>query len=215
MLDDIMSSYHLWTFSPFFTRLLAPIKQNSVSLSPISFYHSSDRNVFAVFSLRLIIMDRRKIYQILTLLSSALAVIGCVFLGQLFSVSTLEAVTTVTLNENVSKELKVDLYDIVPGSERTYTINISYEYEGDMRLTMSFDGGSNKGDLHNYLSVSFTSANASYEKPLCEAFESDAPFDMGIDVKNVVVSYKMWADIGNEAQDAYADFSLILLAKRA
>lgn len=160
-------------------------------------------------------MSRKWIYRILTLTAVALIAGGCVLVYYLINIPSLDNVATISLKENESKTLKVDLSELYPGSKSEYKINIGYEYTDDMRLTMQFDGANDAGSLADYLTVSFSSESVEYQKSLAEAFSSPTAYDMGVGVKTITIDYSMSEDAGNETQGAYADFDLILRASRA
>ncbi len=157
---------------------------------------------------------KNNVYRILTLLSASLSIIGCVLFSTMRSALLLEPNTSLTINENETKNLKVELNDIYPGSADTYVINIYTEYETGLNISITFDGEENKGDLANYLDVSFNSESVSVTKPLKEVLSSKESFDMGIDIKHISLTYSMPITIGNEAQNSFADFYIELNAKR-
>lgn len=155
-----------------------------------------------------------KLYHILTLAATTLSIVGCILFTQLPQILKLDQNTSITLLENETTKLKVDLVDINPGSDITYTINLYTNVDNGLNIFLSFDGEGNKGDLQKYVNVSFVSEVTSVTKSLSEVLNNGESFDMGKDIKKIDVSYSMPESIGNEAQNAYADFYINLNAKR-
>lgn len=155
-----------------------------------------------------------RIYKILTLLTTSLSLIGCVLFSQMRRAISLESNTTITLSENETATLKADLKDIYPGSENEYVVNLNNESRTSYSVTLTFDGEINKGNLDKYLTVIFESETVSFNKSLNEVLSSKETFNMGNDVKHIKLTYVMPSDIGNEAQDSFADFYIDISAKR-
>lgn len=126
----------------------------------------------------------------------------------------LESNTTVTINENETTTLKVDLNDIYPGKEAAYTINIYTKVDNGLNISLTFDDEINKGDLQKYLDINFSSEFVSISKPLDDVLSNKEKFDMGQDIKHISIVYSMPLTIGNEAQNSFADFYINLNAKR-
>ncbi len=157
---------------------------------------------------------KTKIYHILTLLTTSLSILGCILFSNVRSALMLERNTSLTINENETKSLKVELNDIYPGSENKYVINVYTKYETGLNISLKFDGSENKGDLANYLTVICESENVTVNKSLSEVLSNDESFDMGKDVKHINLTYLMSTSIGNEAQNSFADFYIEVNAKR-
>lgn len=155
-----------------------------------------------------------RIYKILTLLTTSLSLIGCVLFSQVRRAISLESNTTITLSENETATLKADLKDIYPGSENEYVVNLNSESRVSYSVTLTFDGEINKGNLDRYLTVTFESESVSFTKLLSEVLSSKETFSMGNDVKHIKLTYVMSSEIGNEAQDSFADFYIDISAKR-
>lgn len=155
-----------------------------------------------------------RIYKILTLLATSLSLIGCVLFSQVRRAISLESNTTITLSENETATLKADLKDIYPGSENKYIVNLNNESRASYSVSLKFDGGINKGNLDQYLTVTFESESVSFTKLLKEVLSSKETFDMGNNVKHIKLTYLMPSEIGNEAQNSFADFYIDISAKR-
>lgn len=160
-------------------------------------------------------MMNTKIYRILVLLTTVMSILGCVIFSQFPRVLFLENNTTLTINENETTSLKVDLSDIYPGNSAEYTINLYTSVKNGLNISVSFDGDSNKGDLDKYLNVSFSSESVSINKSLHDVLTSKETFDMGQDIKHISIVYTMPSSIGNEAQNSFADFYINLNANRS
>lgn len=160
-----------------------------------------------------------KIYHILTLLAASLSIVGCILFTKLPQILNLDRNTSITLLENETTKLKVDLNDINPGNNVEYRINLYTNVNNGLSIFVSFDNEINKGSLQDYLNVTFTSELDSeiinsVTKPLSEVLTNKESFNMGKDIKYLYVSYSMPESVGNEAQDAFADFYLTINAKR-
>ena len=149
---------------------------------------------------------------ILVLITSALSLIG-VLLFIHFQKSTAPNQITVTINEETTKNLKIDLENIVPGSETSYTINIDSKYFNDFDFSISFYEKDDPGELSNYLSLSISANEFKINKSFKEILNKNETFDLGSNVKQISLVYIMDENIGNEAQNAYANFYIDLMSK--
>lgn len=132
-----------------------------------------------------------KIYRILTLLATCMSILGCILFSQFPKILPLESNTTVTIKENETTTLKVDLNNIYPGSEATYQINLYANVYNGLNVSVSFNDEINKGDLQKYLDIKFTSELVSISKPLSDVLSSKESFDMGQDIKYISIVYSM------------------------
>ena len=149
---------------------------------------------------------------ILVLITSALSLIG-VLLFIHFQKSTAPNQITVTINEETTKNLKIDLENIVPGSETSYTINIDSKYFNDFDFSISFYEKDDPGELSNYLSLSISANEFKINKSFKEILNKNETFDLGSNVKQISLVYIMDENVGNEAQNAYANFYIDLMSK--
>ena len=149
---------------------------------------------------------------ILVLITSALSLIG-VLLFIHFQKSTAPNQITVTINEETTKNLKIDLENIVPGSETSYTINIDSKYFNDFDFSISFYEKDDPGELSNYLSLSISANEFKINKSFKEILNKNETFDLGSNVKQISLIYIMDENVGNEAQNAYANFYIDLMSK--
>lgn len=149
---------------------------------------------------------------ILVLITSALSLTG-VLLFVHFQKSAVPNQITVTINEETTKNLKIDLTDIVPGSETSYTINIDSKYFGDYDFSISFYEKDDPGELSNYLSLKISANEFNVNKSFKEILNKNETFDLGSNIRKISLTYIMDENVGNEAQNAYANFYIDLVSK--
>ena len=106
--------------------------------------------------------------------------------------------------------------NIHPGETVSHTVELTGEVEGETKITLKFkENRSRVNDLAKYLNVKVTIAGAQY----CEMLLSDL-FSAELDTvtcalsKNnpvlIQISYSMPIEVGNEAADVEAFFSLLI-----
>lgn len=160
-----------------------------------------------------------KIKQLINLtfcdLCMALALIGIVLFSYFRNTSKNMNNITITINEEITTKLDVDLKEINPGSEEKYSINLDSEDLSLYCISLQFLEKDNKGNLDEYLTLVLNANDYKIEKNLHEVLVNEEKFDLGVNVKNIYVAYKMDESVGNEAQNATTDFSINLTAKIA
>lgn len=156
---------------------------------------------------------KRFIKFILVLLTSALSLTGVLLFVHLKKNTVLPNEVTVTINEETTKNLKIDLIDIVPGSETSYTINIDSKYFDDFNFSISFYEMDDPGELSNYLSLSISANEFNISKSFKEILNKNEVFALGTNVRKISLTYKMDESVGNEAQNTYANFYIDLISK--
>ncbi len=156
---------------------------------------------------------KRFVKYILVLSCTAVSLTG-ILLYYFFKKNTeLENATTITINEETTKSLKVDLVDIAPGSRSSYTINIESKYFDDFDFSIKFYEKDDPGELSNYLSLSLTANEYSVTKSFKEILNSEEIFSLGNNVRKISLLYTMDESVGNEAQNTYANFYIELTSK--
>ena len=150
---------------------------------------------------------------ILITLTSALTITGVLLYVHFKKNTKLPNVTTVTINEETTKNLKVDLDDIAPGSESTYTINIESKYFSDFIFSVTFYEKDDPGELSNYLSLTLNANEFTVTKSFKEVLENKETFSLGNNIKKISLTYTMDESVGNEAQDTYANFYIDVISK--
>ena len=151
--------------------------------------------------------------NILVLVTSALSLIGVLLFVNFKKNTVLPNEITVTINEETTKNLKIDLEDIVPGSKRSYTINIDSKYFDEFNFSISFYELDDPGELSNYLSLSISANEFNINKSFKEVLNKNEVFVLGPSVKKISLTYSMDESVGNEAQNTYANFYIDLMSK--
>ena len=151
--------------------------------------------------------------NILVLGTSALSLIGVLLFVNFKKNTVLPNEITVTINEETTKNLKIDLEDIVPGSKRSYTINIDSKYFDEFNFSISFYELDDPGELSNYLSLSISANEFNINKSFKEVLNKNEVFVLGTNVRKISLTYIMDESIGNEAQNTYANFYIDLMSK--
>ncbi len=144
----------------------------------------------------------------------ALTLIGMLLFSYMKKTTDLNEHITVTVYENTYTSLYVDLKDINPGSETNYVINVEGDDLSNFDFTLNFSENNNSGRLDEYLSVEIKANDFCVEKNLHEILYSEEEFKLGKNVKLISLTYKMDESIGNEAQDAFANFLIYLTATK-
>lgn len=151
--------------------------------------------------------------NILVLVTSALSLIGVLLFVNFKKNTVLPNEITVTINEETTKNLKIDLEDIVPGSKRSYTINIDSKYFDEFNFSISFYELDDPGELSNYLSLSISANEFNINKSFKEVLNKNEVFVLGPSVRKISLTYTMDESVGNEAQNTYANFYIDLMSK--
>ena len=126
----------------------------------------------------------------------------------------LDNVTTIEINDEITKNLNVDLKDIAPGTETKYLINIEGLELSSFNVSLSFYEKNNPGTLSEYLTLSLTANDFNVTKSLKEILTNKDTYELGNDVKQISLVYLMDESVGNEAQDTYANFYIDLKASK-
>lgn len=150
---------------------------------------------------------------ILVSLCAALSLTGVLLYFHFKQNMVMDKVTIITIKEDVVKNLAVKIDDIAPGSENNYVINIESNDISVFNISLTFYNGDNPGNLSDYLSLSLKANDLNIEKPLKSILEDKETIDLGRNVKEISLTYKMPIDVGNEAQNSYANFYIDLIAK--
>lgn len=126
----------------------------------------------------------------------------------------LDNVTTIEINDEITKNLNVDLKDIAPGTKTKYLINIEGLELSSFNVSLSFYEKNNPGTLSEYLTLSLTANDFNVTKSLKEILNNKDIYELGNDVKQISLVYLMDESVGNEAQDTYANFYIDLKASK-
>jgi hypothetical protein len=161
---------------------------------------------------------RRKVLPwIVMVLSSVLILIGVAIMAYFLCVSDSEGSFELNLTANGKKKVEFDELFLIPGEQREYTISLRSDLDG--QYTLAFDPVE-EGDktLKYYARVKMEiDGEVICDKLLTDFFDDDPILlqcyltnDEAYDVK---FTYYMPIEIGNEAENASADFDIIITAK--
>ena len=154
---------------------------------------------------------------IVMVVSSVLILIGVAIMAYFLCVSDSEGDWELNITANGKKMVEFDDLFLIPGEQREYTISLRSDLDG--QYTLAFDPVE-EGDktLKHYARVKMEAdGEIICDKLLSEFFEGEPILlqcyltdDEAYDVK---FTYYMPIEIGNEAENASADFDIIITAK--
>ena len=127
----------------------------------------------------------------------------------------LESQTTLTIKGETKKTLDVTLYDINPGTKKSYTINLEKENMSSYNVSLSFFKNESVGNLDRFLDISISANQFSIHEPLKDVLDNKKSYDLGKGVESILVAFSMPSDIGNEAQKIKTIFQMELEVKRS
>lgn len=111
--------------------------------------------------------------------------------------------------------MDVTLYDINPGTEKSYTINLEKENMSSYNVSLSFFKNESVGNLDRFLDISISANQFSIHEPLKDVLDNKKSYDLGKGVESILVAFSMPSDIGNEAQKIKTIFQMELEVKRS
>ncbi len=145
---------------------------------------------------------------------SALTLIGSLVFIKALTGKPISNETTLNVNNITSKTLRVSIEELAPGFEEDYVINLSGKELDTLSISLSFVNKDEKGKLSDYLTVSISGGDYKDSMPLKTAFSLNEPISLGKGVSKISLSYLLSDQIGNEAQNTYADFNVKIKAER-
>lgn len=125
----------------------------------------------------------------------------------------LDKFTTISVKDQTIKSLQVNLSDLSPASEESYVINIESQDLSSLNIYLKFYPDENPGNLSDFLSLDISTNDICVTKSLSEVLQNEETFTLGSDVTNISLTYKMDKEVGNEAQNTFANFYIDLIAK--
>ncbi len=155
------------------------------------------------------------IYRTLLVLLVIVIFIGLVLGIQLLTrdnSQNLDADITVYGNRTASLSVRLD--DMVPGYEVSYTVHITAAVKSMNSLVMAFEGDGNN-TLAPFIDVDLSVAGVSVGGGKLSDFLSGKRISHPLPLSpgegaDLVITYRMSADVGDEAQGASAAFQLLL-----
>lgn len=130
-----------------------------------------------------------------------------------------DVIKEITLKDTeiTSEILEFSASGLKPGDVREYTINLNGKSAGSYNLNFDF-AIVKDGTLKNFVDVTLQQGKSSYTYKLSELLNGKTvSFTCNIGINSataIKIIYSMSIDIGNEAQNATADFAINLTAEK-
>ena len=141
------------------------------------------------------------------------AIAGVIVYANFKDKVVLSKVTNISVNSETTKKLEVNLNDFEPGKESSYSILIKSKDVSVFDFSLSFYQEDKTGSLADYLSLEIVCNDFTYTNSLAKVLNDQETIQLGNNVKEINLKYKMEKEVGNEAQDAYVNFYIDLMAK--
>ncbi len=156
----------------------------------------------------------QKIKYVLTIMCVLLAVIGVTVYFNIPKENELQDNVTLKINEETTKTLKAKITNIYPGSSHSYTIQLEAKNIKNLNVYLTFRDNSDKeNQLKNYIDVKIESNQKVIERTLKDLLENKETYSLGMNTNQIVITYSMSEDVGNEAKGTEAIFYIDLKAK--
>lgn len=126
-------------------------------------------------------------------------------------------VIKVNIEPNTTEAIRFEELYLLPGESCEYTLSLSSEYAQEYRLTLHFEDQNAKLTLKDYAYVRMEKdGEVLCDTRLSEIFKQQT-VELAVDFTNgekheIIIIYYMPEDVGNEAQNAEADFRLLVTA---
>lgn len=156
----------------------------------------------------------QKIKYVLTIMCVLLAVIGVAVYFNIPKENELQDNVTLSLKEDTTKTLKAKISNIYPGSSHSYTIHLDGNNIDSLNVYLTFrDKNKNENQLKNYIDVKIETNQKTIESSLKELLENNETYNLGMKTNQIVITYTMPEEVGNEAKGTEAIFYIDLKAK--
>ncbi len=152
-----------------------------------------------------------KLKYILIIISIILTLTGVVLLATMKDNNELKENTVIEIDGATTKTLKAEIIGLYPGKTEEYVISFAGDNIKDYLITLDFNGDDD-GVLKNYIEVEIKTNDSSINKTLNELLEGDL-ISLGTGVTEIIISYTMPIEVGNEAQGESVVFYVKLDAK--
>lgn len=153
--------------------------------------------------------NKLKYFIIIISIISTLACVGLFFTMQ--NNNNLINNTTINVNGETNVTLKAKIDGLYPGKTEIYVVSLKGSTAKEYYVTLNFfeDNG---GALKRYLNVKIETVNGVIEKPLQDLLNEEPVF-LGQGLTEILLSYTMPIDTGDEAQGASVVFYVEFNAK--
>ena len=127
-----------------------------------------------------------------------------------------DVMMNINLTANGSKTVEFDCLSLIPGESYEYTLALKSDLAGDCSLSIDFKENS-EGALKNYAYAKLEADGEIVCDALLSELLSGEPLilDTHLSKKDTVtlkITYYMPIEVGNEAENAKADFDLVITA---
>ena len=163
-------------------------------------------------------MKSKKSYYLLTFIISSVIAVTLVAVFSIYFIGNRERPIKIYKDEQIFEEIKVEFNNFNPGDEKKYTLK--FKGVDDGKYSIDFDFVETEvGELKNYLDfVIKMNGEEVVDCPFIEVLsgERDINFELMISAREVVefeICYRLPETVGNEAQNAEADFKFFILIK--
>ena len=152
-----------------------------------------------------------KLKYILIIISIILTLTGVVLFTTMQDNNELKENTVIEIDGATTKTLKAEIDGLYPGKTEECVISFTGDDIKDYLITLDFNGD-NDGTLKNFIEVEIKTNESSINKTLNELLEGDR-ISLGTGVTEIIISYTMPIEVGNEAQGVSVVFYIELEAK--
>lgn len=152
-----------------------------------------------------------KLKYILIIISIILTLTGVVLLATMKDNNELKENTVIEIDGATTKTLKAEINGLYPGKTEEYVISFAGDNIKDYLITLDFNGDDD-GVLKNYIEVEIKTNDSSINETLNDLLKGDL-ISLGTGVTEIIISYTMPIEAGNEAQGESIVFYIELEAK--
>ncbi len=152
-----------------------------------------------------------KLKYILIIISIILTLTGVVLLATMKDNNELKENTVIEIDGATTKTLKAEINGLYPGKTEEYVISFAGDNIKDYLITLDFNGDDD-GVLKNYIEVEIKTNDSSINETLNDLLEGDL-ISLGTGVTEIIISYTMPIEAGNETQGESIVFYIELEAK--
>lgn len=166
-------------------------------------------------------MIKRRTRNILILTLCVYVLIGIAFFFYIRTVQNdFPKEITVEVNGTTTSLLKIGEFNLKPGEDREYVVNLKSKVSGDYKINLDFTEIT-YSELKRFINVGIiVRDDESYYRTLSELLDSEEKIEFMSSLKwdvatRILIRFHMPIEVGNEAQGTVADFNVVLTATYA
>lgn len=166
-------------------------------------------------------MIKRRTRNILILTLCVYVLIGIAFFFYIRTVQNdFPKEITVEVNGTTTSLLKIGEFNLKPGEDREYVVNLKSKVSGDYKINLDFTEIT-YSELKRFINVEIiVRDDESYYRTLSELLDSEEKIEFMSSLKwdmatRILIRFHMPIEVGNEAQGTVADFNVVLTATYA